>query len=233
VPGHSSDDQISIFLSILEDYGIVRKFGAIIADNASSNNVLCRLIENHWKKELDLVWKATEWRIRCIGYIINLVVQAFLFTNIIKPEELESYDKQDQSGELKDEDIKKQQFRLLGSFDQKHNIVVHIRGSSARTARFKKLAGRMIPMDNRTRWNSWYEMLLILLNLRPAVEKYCSDYEDEFEEDILNFVDWKKLRTIKDFLASFTRAILAAEGDSISIDSILFTMDVLIKHLQN
>jgi hypothetical protein len=67
--------------------------------------------------------------------------------------------------------------------------VVHIRGSSVRTARFKELTGKIIPMDNRTRWNSWYEMLFILLNLRFAIEKYCSDYEDELEEDILNFVD--------------------------------------------
>ncbi len=88
-------------------------------------------------------------------------------------------------------------------------------------------------MDNRTRWNSWYEILLILLNLRPAIEKYCSDYEDELEEDILNFINWKKLRTIKNFLTPFTRATLATEEDFISINSTLFTMDVLIKYLQN
>jgi hypothetical protein len=76
-------------------------------------------------------------------------------------------------------------------------------------------------------------MLLIFLNLRSAVEKYCSNYKDEFEKNILNFADWKKLRTIKDFLISFTRAILAAEGNSIFINSTFFIMDVLIKHLQN
>jgi hypothetical protein len=74
MPGYSSDDQFSIFLPVLKDYGIVRKFGIIIADNVSSNNVLCRLIENYWKKELDLIWKAIEWRIRYISYIINFVV---------------------------------------------------------------------------------------------------------------------------------------------------------------
>ena len=114
VPGYSSDDQFSIFLLVLQDYGIVQKLGAIIADNASPNNVLCRLIEDHWRKELGLVQKATEWRICCIGYIINLVVQAFLFTNIMKLEELELYNEQEQSKELRDEDIKKKQFRLLG-----------------------------------------------------------------------------------------------------------------------
>jgi hypothetical protein len=55
VAGHSSDDQFAILLPVLEDYGIVRKLGAIIADNASANNVLCRLIEAHWGRELGLI----------------------------------------------------------------------------------------------------------------------------------------------------------------------------------
>jgi hypothetical protein len=74
VPGYSSDDQFSILFLIFEDYGIVRKLGAIVANNVFLNNVLCRLIENYWKKELGLVWKAAKWRIRYIGHIINLVV---------------------------------------------------------------------------------------------------------------------------------------------------------------
>ena len=87
-------------------------------------------------------------------------------------------------------------------------------------------------MDNRTRWNSQFNMLLVLLELREKVEKYCQDYESKVEKDILSFADWKKLRTIKDFLAPFSRATLFTKGDSVSIDRTLFTMDVLIKHLQ-
>ena len=76
-------------------------------------------------------------------------------------------------------------------------------------------------------------MLTVLLNLRPIIEKYCLNYEDELKEDILSPKDWKKLRTIKDFLAPFSRATLFTEGDSTSINRTLFIMDVLIKHLQN
>jgi hypothetical protein len=65
------------------------------------------------------------------------------------------------------------------------------------------------------------------------VEKYCQDFEEDLEDDVLSFTDWKKLRTIKDFLAPFSRATLATEGDSTSIDRTLFTMDILIKHIQN
>jgi hypothetical protein len=47
----------------------------------------------------------------------------------------------------------------------------------------------MIPMDNRTRWNSWYNMLLVLLELKGMVEKYYKDYESELKEDLLSHVD--------------------------------------------
>ena len=74
-------------------------------------------------------------------------------------------------------------------------------------------------------------MLVVLLNLRPVVKKYYADYKEELKEDILNHPDQKKLRTIKEFLSPFTRATLTIERDSTSINSTLFTIDVLIKHL--
>jgi hypothetical protein len=67
--------------------------------------------------------------------------------------------------------------------------MVYIRSSSAHIARFKKLAERMILIDNRIRWNSWYNMLIVLLNLRPAVKKYYGDYKEELKEDILNHLN--------------------------------------------
>jgi hypothetical protein len=232
VPNHSGGNQFSILLPVLEDYGIVRQLGVVVADNATTNNALCREIEVHWENELELEWKADHWRIRCIGHIINLAVQAFLFATVFKAEELESYDEQDRSGEPMDNEARRARFRLLRPLGQAHNIVVHIRRSAGRTAQFRELAGRMIPMDNRTRWNSWYEMLVVLHNVKPAIEKYCQDYEGELEADILSYQDWKKLRTIKNFLQAFSRATLLTEGDVESIDSTLFTMDVLIKHVE-
>jgi hypothetical protein len=232
VSGHSSESQITVLWPVLEDYGIVRKLGAVVGDNASTNNVLCRLIQKELKDTLGLTWEADYWRIRCLGHIINLVVQAFLFTGVIDLNNLESYDEQEEIEAFDMTEAIRVQFRLMGPLGQAHNIVVHIRGSAERTDEFRTYAGRMIPMDNRTRWNSWYQMLIVLLNLRPAVEKYCQDHEEELEEDILTSKDWKKLRTIKEFLAPFARATLAAEGDSTSLDSTLFMMDILIKHLQ-
>jgi hypothetical protein len=56
VPGHSGEDQFSIFFPILQDYGIVQKLGAIITDNAALNNVLCRTIKAHYKDKEEKEW---------------------------------------------------------------------------------------------------------------------------------------------------------------------------------
>jgi len=77
-----------------------------------------------------------------------------LFTGIIGLEELELHDKQDESGVFGDKEAIRIQFRLIRPLGQAHNIVVHIRGSASRIEEFKKLAGRMILIDNCTRWNS-------------------------------------------------------------------------------
>jgi hypothetical protein len=137
----------------------------------------------------DQDWSACNWRIRCIGHTINLVVQTFLFTNVIEMGELESYDDEDRNRDVTDKEVRRAKFRLLGPLGQGHNIVAHIRGSPARTKAFKELAGRMIPMDNRTRWNSWHVMLLIMLELKSEVEKYYNLYEGELQGDLLSRED--------------------------------------------
>jgi hypothetical protein len=66
-----------------------------------------------------------------------------------------------------------------------HNIVIYIRGSTAWIAEFLELASRMIPLDNCTRWNSWYLMLVVTLELRLAIKKYYQNYKLELEDNKL------------------------------------------------
>jgi hypothetical protein len=63
-------------------------------------------------------------------------------------------------------------FRLIGPLGKIYNIVVYIRGLTARIAEFLELVGRRILLDNCTRWNSWDTMLVIALELRLVVEQY-------------------------------------------------------------
>ncbi len=73
---------------------------------------------------------------------------------MIRVEELESYNSQDETRELANKEAIKAKFRLLGPLGQAHNIIIYIRGSLGRIAAFKALAKNLIPLDNYTRWNS-------------------------------------------------------------------------------
>jgi hypothetical protein len=111
-----------------------------------------------------------------MGYIINLAVQGFLFHNSISAEELELYDELEEKGELQDTEGIKQKFRLLGPLGKLYNIIVDIRSSTNRTAEFVALAIRMVPLDNRTRWNSWYNSLVVANKLAAAIDTYTKDH---------------------------------------------------------
>ena len=107
----------------------------------------------HLQEKEEIEWDPKYRRIRCIGHVINLAVQAFLFQSLIDTTELTLYDNKEASGEARGEILiqKKDTFRGIGPLGKLYNIVVHIRNSAGRTKEFKDLAGRMIPLGNRTR----------------------------------------------------------------------------------
>jgi hypothetical protein len=74
-----------------------------------------------------------------------------LFIDLVDIDKLELYDKEEANRELADKEAKKVKFRLLGPLGKAHNIVVYIRGLGGRVDYFRKLVGRMILIDNRTR----------------------------------------------------------------------------------
>jgi len=232
VAGHSGEDQFAILLPILQDYGIIQQLGAIVGDNASTNDTLCRAIEAYYLKNEGLCWDASQWQVRCLGHIINLSVQAFLFHNIFAEGDLKAYDEEEDLGrqerELRESE-KQVKFRLLGPLGQLYNIVVHICNSPSRIAEFLALAGRRIPLDNRTRWNSWYLMLEVALKHETSLDTYSKAHFEDLEEDYLSPKDWEKLKRIFDFLRPFYRATMAAQGDGATLDRVLFTMDIIIQ----
>ena len=144
-------------------------------------------------------------------------------------ETLESHNRQEKQ-EIDQNQIKvRQAFRILGPLRKLHNIIVYIRSSPGRTEEFKSLTERTIPLNNRTRWNSWYDILKVALKMENHVDAYTKNYITSLRNDYLILSDWERLRTITTFLKPFKRAILALEEDRSSIDSVLFTIDVLVK----
>jgi hypothetical protein len=227
VEGHSGEDQFTTLLPVLQEYGITRNIGAIVADNSSTNDTLCRAVSRYLREEEKIEWNPVFQRARCIGHIINLAVQAFLFQGVVAMEQLASYDEEDAREKAEDESGRQRTVRGMGSLGKLHNVVTHIRGSAGRTKQFKNLAGRMIPLDNRTRWNSWYSMIRVALDHEGAVDSYTKANYESLEAEFLEPDDWKNLRRICAFLQPFNESTLKTQGDQATIDRVLLTMDIL------
>ena len=77
-----------------------------------------------------------------------------MFTKVIDLEELALYNLENKGKELIDKEARRAWFKLLGPLSKGHNIMVYISKSFTCTNVFKKLTGRLILIDNCTRWNS-------------------------------------------------------------------------------
>ncbi|KJZ70189.1 hypothetical protein HIM_10412 [Hirsutella minnesotensis 3608] len=228
VANHSGEEQLITLMPVLRDFGIVRRIGSVVGDNSSTNDTLCRAFSACLKEEEGIDWDPEVNRLRCMGHIINLAVQAFLFQGSLDSKRCELYDNGEEL-----EGIQKQrvEFRLLGPLGKLHNLVINIRSSSGRTKEFNQLAGRGIPLDNRTRWNSWYQMLHVATEkgIAGALDTYTKNHFSDLSADYLSPEDWALLRSIKEILQPFSRATLATQGEHATLDKVLFTMDVLIR----
>lgn len=234
VVNHSGEEQWNSILPILQDYGIVRKLGAIVADNSTTNDTLCRTISQYLSENEGITWNPLHQRIRCQGHTINLIVQAFLFCQA-QLEKIESYDKANTLESELDKQAqteREEAFRTMGVLGKLHNIVVHSRSSANRAKEFVTFAQRRVPLDNSTRWNSWFQMLSVALDKESAIDNYVKANFKSLEKDHLSPQDWNALRTISSFLQPFSRATLETQGDRVTLDQLLFTMDVLGKHME-
>lgn len=233
VAGHSGEEQFIVLRTILLEYEIAQNLGVIIGDNATTNDTLCRTICKWYSDKFDILWDPEHNRVRCLGHIINLIVQAFIFAGtsaVISLAELQAADKDEEQG-LEPDLVRASTIRFIGPMGKLHNIVVHIRGSGLRTKEFIDKAHRIIPLDNRTRWNSWYHMIMIALELEMHVDFYVKNQPD-LKEDTLERADWDMLRTIRTFLKQFKDIVLENEGDSKSLGQSLPSLFILRTHIK-
>lgn len=63
----------------LDTFGIEHRLGAITSDNASAMTTMMEQLESMLRLRKGVEWSATTNRLRCLGHVLNLAVQAFLF----------------------------------------------------------------------------------------------------------------------------------------------------------
>lgn len=78
---HSGEKQADIILGVLEEFEIQSKLGWHTGDNATSNDTCLEALESRLRADHQVEFNAKQRRIRCIGHIINLSLQAFLLAS--------------------------------------------------------------------------------------------------------------------------------------------------------
>ncbi len=227
---HSGEAIAENFLQVVDSYGVRDKVGYFTLDNAYNNDTMMRAVA----KACD--FNPAHRRLRCNGHIINLAVQAFLFgKNKDATDEalrqVSQLSRKEQEGvvERAETAIAWRQYGALGML---HNLVVWIRSSTQRYQAFLQAAGRMIPQDNSTRWNSWYRMIHVSIALRKELNSFIDDRysEGDIRLDYLHPEHWQELQKIHDFLRPFYEITKDTQWDKTSLDEVICSMDFLITH---
>lgn len=233
---HGGEEQAKAFVQLVKDFEIKhQQIGFFVGDNHGSNDKMIRITKHSIKglRPVEFI------RIRCLGHIINLAAQAFLYGKNEEAMQAAIRQQAADSGELEDLEILEEaeryisttaQWRKMGALGKLMNVVRYIRSSNARYQDFITIAGRQIPLANATRWNSWFIMLYTALQLRPKVDEYVNKHLEDLQDDDLTRADWLELVEYKDFLLPFWEATKQAEGDQSSLDEVLLSLDYLHHH---
>jgi hypothetical protein len=89
---------------------------------------------------------------------------------------------------------------------------------------FKKLAGRIIRIPGKTRWNGWYKMLLEAGELRPAIAQMIDAFP-ELEQYRLHRADWEVIEATKKFLEPFFEVTQKLEIAQVTLDKVQESME--------
>ena len=256
---HGGEQQAEVMIKVIEEYEIpesqigylTSRFHFLpllpsssilntpnLGDNHGSNDKLCRILQKRFPS-----WNAVQHRIRCIGHVINLAVQAFLFHKDEEAVEVaiqaaEELQREEQhlniysEGEYNQDEATQEKWREIGALGKIHNIAVWLRRSTERYQAFLKLAKKMLKRDNDTRWNSWLLMLESAIELETTIRVFLDLHHKEISANALSRDEWDTIRETIAILLPFKDATKALEGDSTTLDEVLQSMDFLIEHVK-
>lgn len=220
-------------VQVIQEYGFEKKLGYFVLDNATSNDTCVEAILREIRPDL----MRKERRLRCIGHIINLAAQAFLYGKDEEAFTAEVY------GTLAIADVKKQLdvWRKKGPIGKLHNIVTFIRRTPQRREQFRSMEvsqfdlanetvqNLMVVCDNDTRWNSACTMIERALHLRHRIDAFCAvnqrttkrsrddlnTRDDDYRSvrhDTLTPGDWDTLKELYNLTKLFRDFIARMEG---------------------
>ena len=188
-------------------------------DNATNNDTTLDELAKH------LDFDPEQRRLRCMGHIINLIAESYIFG-----QDASTWEKNfTKSGPGE----RRKLWRQRGELGKLHNLVVHVTASGKRTELFQKLqleantgiASKRVwklVLDGGIRWNSTYSMIQRALDLKEALDIYAlklrvstDEYDQEtYQSDYLTEDEWAALRIIKEQLEPLFYLTKSLEGNA-------------------
>jgi hypothetical protein len=202
---HSGENQAEHILNTLRTFNI-KRLGYFVCDNHGSNDTAIRAI----LQEYGIPEQEERRRLRCLGHIINLAAQAFLFGR-----QTEAFENND----LADLEAAYRLWQEAGPVGQVHYIVAFIRASTERRGDFSRLQGDIRTLqpllDNKTRWNSTFTMLRRAKQLRRPIHLFCIQYVESKDLDpsvMISDETWELVGQICEILELFDYATEKLQG---------------------
>ncbi|XP_074296973.1 zinc finger BED domain-containing protein RICESLEEPER 1-like [Silene latifolia] len=182
----------------LQDWSIANKIVMISVDNASTNDSCIRNLRETFSRTKRLICDGKVFHVRCCPHILNIMVQFGLksITYII---------------------------------EKVHDSVEYIRASEqgqvlfAEKVKQTQLSYRKLILENKTRWNSTYEMLATTLKFKDVFPLYAE--EDPFYNSYPSVDEWKRVEKVCEVLKVFKSVTNIISGSDYPTSN-LFLMEV-------
>lgn len=227
---HTGENMAEVMCSVAQDFDITSSIGFCNSDNASPNDTMTNWMESELEKQ-GIRWSAKLNRLRCVGHISNLAVQALLHGK--HPDSDDNSDLEMPSFQQMNDWYKS------GTLSKVHRLIVYIYASTQRREIFLRISDRLnLIRDNDTRWTSWYDTITRILRLKSSVILWQSEHQADRSIKMsdrpayLELNDWEQLQVYHDFLEPYRDVTLATQGYSDGLDKILLGMDILLIHLE-
>lgn len=133
---HTGEAIANVIAAVVVEYEIADKLGVYVSDNATNNDVACRVLIRVFHEGE----RESSRRSRCLGHIINLAAQAFIYGRdneafIVKVEETEAASFDDLAVAAENQRI----WRKRGAFGKLHNIAKWVKASPQRGQRLSEM----------------------------------------------------------------------------------------------
>jgi hypothetical protein len=148
--GHAGELVALLIIYTLKSYGVVARLSYITTDNTSANDTLCPAIEESLSKSHSIDSHAKQSPLRCLGYTLNIAVQAFLFCRNEEALDTATQRVLDSGLVIEDAVISEEGFVSYGTLNNIYRLAVTVR-NLALHKESEDFTGKVLKLTSETR----------------------------------------------------------------------------------